>query len=444
MKPLSKIIFIQLFLLLSSLHSMGQDTLKVQDAISIALQNNFNIQIVRNDVQVAKNNNTILNAGFLPEVVATGSQDNSVSNTQQRFFDGRNRDVTGARTNSLNGSIMLDWTIFQGFNMFIAKSTYEELQEIEELESRMVIENTVASVIITYYDVVSTQLRTLVSREAVDLSNERRELVKYKLDLGSASQIDLYQAMVDLNADSSALLQQEGRLRSLKADLNILLGRDAATPFEVKDSLVLDPNLNYQELLQKVQNQNSEVFLARRNLSLADLNTRFWKSQYYPSVGLYGGYNYVKSESEVGLLQSNLNEGPVYGVRARFNIFSGFYTRRNVTNAKIRYRSSELELKQTNLQVQNELYKVYTNYQTNLLLLHLEQKNMSTARENFKIASEKFRLGTIDNIELRVAQQNLISAENRFVEARFQAKTSETELLRLSGEIWGSTVNPRP
>lgn len=437
MKALINSILIFTFVFFTPLISFSQDTLTVEDAIKTALENNFSIQIVRNDVLIAKNNNNIANAGFLPQLSASGSQDNSISNTQQKFFDGRERNISGANTHSLNGNVMLDWTIFQGFNMFIAKNTLEEFQAIEELQSRMAVENTVASVIITYYDIVSSEVKRNVFRQAVNLSKERKELAQYKLQIGSASQLDVFQASVDLNADSSALLQQEGRIISLKADLNILLGRAASTAFEVKDSLSLNPSLNYQELLQKVQSQNSQLFIARRNLTLADLNTKYWKSQYYPSVSLYGGYNYLRSQSEVGLLQSNLNQGPVYGVTARINIFNGFNNRRNLSNAKIQQRSTELELKQTQLQTENEFYKVYTTYQTNLVLLNLEEKNVLTARQNFEIASEKFRLGSIDNIELRIAQQNMIDAENRFVEARFQAKTAETELLRLAGEIWG-------
>lgn len=426
-----------LFIILHSFASYGQDTLTLEQAIKTALENNFSIQIVRNDVQIAKNNNTIANAGFLPDITATGSQDNSISTTRQNFFDGRQRNASGANSSSLNGSVMLNWTIFQGFNMFIAKNTLQELQEIEELESRMVIENTIASVIITYHDVVSSQMRRDVLRESVSISKERKELAVYKLQIGSVSQIDVYEAMVDLNTDSSALLQQNGILQGLKADLNILMGRDASTSYEVKDSLFIRTDLNYQEILQKVQTQNSQLFLARKNLTLAELNTRYWKSQYFPSISLYGGYNYVKSESEVGLLQSNLNHGPAYGVRASFNIFNGFYTRRNSANAKIQRRSTELELKQTQLQTENELYKAYIHYQNNLALLGLEDSNQITARKNFNIASEKFRLGTINNIELRFAQQNLINSENRYVEARFQAKAAEIELMRLSGEIWG-------
>lgn len=415
--------------------AFAQDTLTVDEAISTALQNNFSIQIVRKEVQIADNNNSYLNAGFAPSVIATGSQDNSISNTQQSFFDGRQRDVNGARANSLNGSVMMDWTIFQGANMFIAKNSLEELQTMEELEARMTIENTVASVIMVYYDIVSSQSKIGVISDALNFSRERMNLAEYKLQLGSASQIDIYQAAVDLNADSSAFLLQEGIVKRLKADLNILLGRDATTPFLVNESMVLLPDLQFEEILQKVQGQNASLFIARSNLTLAKLNTQYWKSQYFPRVSLYGGYNYVKSQSEVGLLQSNLNQGPVYGIRASFNIFNGMSNRRNLNNAKIQYQSSELQLKQAELQLKNDLYKIYTDYTTNLVLLNLEESNLGTARENLRIASEKYRLGIIDNIELRITQQNLMNAENRFVDARFRAKVAETELKRLSGEI---------
>ncbi|HEY8401184.1 MAG TPA: TolC family protein [Cytophagaceae bacterium] len=430
-------IFPSLFFILLSLASYSQDTLSVEDAVRVALENNYTIQLVKNDVAIAENNNNIYNAGFLPSVIASGSQDNSINSVRQRQISGLERSVDNGVGRSINGSVMMDWTIFQGFNMFIAKNTLEQLQGVEEMQARITIENAVSSVIVAYFEIVAGQMRRRVLLDAVSLSKERKDLAEFKLKLGSASQIDLYQATVDLNADSSALLQQEAVLKALKADLNLLLGRDPATAFEVVEVLPLNTDINFASTLEKVKNQNSQIFLARRNLTLAELNTQYWKNQYFPSISLYGGYNYVRSENPSSIFVFNKTYGPVYGVRASFNIFNGFANKRNLANARIMQKSGELQLKQAQLEVENDFYKVYTSYETSHQLLKLEEANVKVARENFNIASEKFKLGAIDNIELRVTQQKLIDAENRFVNAQYQAKIAETEIYRLSGVLWG-------
>lgn len=413
----------------------AQDTLQLDEALNLGLENNFGIKLVRNNVQIARNNNTYGNAGFYPEIAATGAYDNSLSNTEQRFFDGRVRSAENAKTSSLNGGLLLNWTIFQGFNLFVAKNTLEELQQLEELEARMEVERVVASVIVTYYNIVQQTQRVAVLEDAVSLSSERRNLARYRYELGSASQLDVYQAGVDFNADTAALVREKNLLVSLKTDLNSLLARDASTQFSVSDSIMVETSIKYDDLLEKVKSQNAQLFLARTNLSLAALNSRFWSSQYYPAVSLYSGYNYINSTSEVGLLQSNLNYGPSYGVRATFNILNGFSTRRNVQNARILQESAQLGLQQTELQVQNEVYKFYADYEAALRLLDLERENVVLADSNLVIAVEKYRLGAIYNVELREIQLKQIDARVRYLRALFEAKLAETELLRYAGTL---------
>jgi len=78
---------------------------------------------------------------------------------------------------------------------------------------------------------------------------------------------------------------------------------------------------------------------------------------------------------------------------------------------------------------------VYQSYLNALRLIELEQQSLDIAEQSQEIALERFRLGTIDSIELREAQQTLINAENRLIIAQVEAKNAETELLRLSGQL---------
>ena len=72
--------FIVSLLLLIAIPVQGQDTLSVSDAVQIALENNFSIRIAKNNAEIANNNNTIGNAGFLPNVNANGSFTRRVQN----------------------------------------------------------------------------------------------------------------------------------------------------------------------------------------------------------------------------------------------------------------------------------------------------------------------------------------------------------------------------
>src|SRR5690606_8455699 len=62
--------------------------LTLEEAIAIGLQNNYDIIISKNDVRIASNNNSIIMAGFLPTASLNATQNNSINNTRQEFFNG--------------------------------------------------------------------------------------------------------------------------------------------------------------------------------------------------------------------------------------------------------------------------------------------------------------------------------------------------------------------
>jgi outer membrane protein TolC len=74
-------------------------------------------------------------------------------------------------------------------------------------------------------------------------------------------------------------------------------------------------------------------------------------------------------------------------------------------------------------------------YQNLLVALKLEEENVLLARENFNIALTKYRLGASTQLDLITAVQSLESSLNRLVQAKFNAKISEINLLQLSGNL---------
>lgn len=424
-----------LFLIFQSSSSFSQDTLTLQQAVAMALENNYSIRLAKQDVRIAETNNSIANAGFLPTLDATGAHDNSITNTFQQRIDGGVRELSGARSNSLSGSILMNWTVFEGLNMFIAKSSLEKLQTVEEIEARLAIENTVSSVVITYYDIVSETMKMKALLDAVSLSRERRQLAEFRMEIGSSSQSDVYQALVDYNADTASLIQQYNVLRTLKSSLNTLLARSPETDFSVTDTISDVKKLNYEELKEKVSGNNTQLYLARQNVELAHLNNRYWKTQYFPSISLYGGYSYLNSQSEAGIFLVNKNQGPIYGITGTYNLFNGFNNRRNRANARIQLESGKIQEEQTALNINNDLYQYWLDYQANIDLAELESSNLETAKFNLDLAVQMFRLGSISNIELRDIQIKYINAQTRQAQALFTVKAAETELLRLAGEL---------
>ncbi len=434
MKHTGLVILFLPFLLIPAV-TCGTDTLQVNDAIALALENNFSISLAEDDYRIAGINNSMGNAGMLPRVDVTAARSRSVNNQRQEYFDGRLREGKNAASDTKTAGVQLSWTVFDGLGMFIRREKLNELEKLSAIQLRSVIENTVSRIIGTYYEIVSQTKLSVVFHDALRISAERKSMAGTKYKLGGGSELALLQATVDMNADSANLIRQNALIENLKAELNGLLCRNLDTPFEVSDHIPVNRTMDYQELVSKANLENPGLQEARNAITLAMLAIKELKSNQIPTINFTSGYNYNQSQSEVGLLISNRNYGYSLGLSLSYNIFNGFTNKQKISTAKISEEASQTEYRNVEQEILTNLKKVFNDYRTNLWLVGFETENLGFAEHNFAIAKEKYRLGSLNDIEFRETQYKLITAENRLLSAFFSCKLAETELLRLTGQL---------
>jgi outer membrane protein TolC len=413
----------------------AQEVLTLSDAIRIGLENNYSIVIQKNNAEIAANNNTAGNAGFLPEIDLSATQNNTVMDTRQETFATGVKEIDGATNRTFNAGVQLTWTLFDGFSMFVSKNMLEILEEMGETDARIAIENTVSEIILNYYGIVQQQKLVLVLKDAAELSMERKKIMEAKMGLGAGSRLQLLQSTVDLNVDSINLIRETATMQQTMADLNRLLARNPEISFIPVDSISLGNELFYEGLLAKTREQNNDLMIARRAVDLNSLAVKDFQSQRYPTLNLNAGYNYNYLQSETGYLSSNRSLGPSFGLSLTYPLFDGFNINREIKNAKVELNTMENYLKDTDLGLHTDLYKIYNDYITNLKIIEIEMINQGVAKENVDVAFEKYRLGSINDIELRETQKKYIDAQYQLLLSQFQAKRAEVELLRISGEL---------
>ncbi len=414
----------------------GQEILTLQDAIRLGLENNYSIIISKNDAEIAANNNTIGNAGFLPGVNLTATQNNTITNTVQETFSTGKREISGANNRSLNAGVQLTWTLFDGFSMFASKNMLEIFEEMGETEARIEIENTISDIILNYYGIIQQERLIRVLEDAAALSMERKKIMEAKISLGAGSELQLLQSTVDLNTDSINLISEISAKQKTIADLNRLLARNPEIVFIPSDTISLDDRLFYENLLQKTREQNNALLIARNNVSLTTYALKNTRSQRYPILNLNAAYSYNQLNSETGYLKYNQSNGPSFGLSLSYPLFDGFNVNREIKNAKVELNTMETYLTETDLGLHTDLYKIYNDYITNLKIIDIETVNQEVARENVEVAFEKYRLGSINDIELRETQKKYIDAQYQLLLSQFRAKQAEVELLRISGELY--------
>ncbi len=422
---------------------LAQEVLTLERAIRSGLENNFGIRIAENDEEVAMNNNRAGNAGMLPTLdVEAGKSyqkqniDLDIQGSEGTFNISRD----WAKSDRFGASAQLNWTIFDGLGMFMSKGRLQALEQWGELNTQQIVQNTVAEIQIAYYQIILEEERLKVLDENLEISQRRMDFARNRYEVGKGSKLDYLSAQVDFNSDQSLLIQQRERIQNAKVDLNVILARDVNTDFTIGEGIKVDEDLQYDELAEQLDRSNPEILKALQDHNVAYYEFRERQANRYPSISLDVSYNYSTQDNEAGQLRSSTFDGVGYGVTARWNIFNGFNTNRQVQNARIEHRSTLLVLEETKLLLAGDLRKIYNNYLNNLQLEELEEESLIVAKENEEIAIERFRLGASNSLELREAQRNLVSANSRLLNAKFSTKLAEIELLRLTGNL----VKSRP
>ena len=426
---------ILLLILVVKFTSSLAQVLTAEEAIKLALQNNFDIQLARNSADVAANNNSLGNAGMLPQVNANGALGGSNTALNQTLADGRNTERNGVVTNTANAGVQLSWTLFDGMGMFINRTRLNQLNAAGEQAYRIQVEQTLQEVLTAYYNLVRQQYVVKVNEQNLKLSDERVRLAGNRYEVGTGSKLDYLQSKVDRNNDKTLLIQLQQALETSKIQLNQLLAREVRTTFKVADSLEVDSTLSYDNLFKDVQSKNSVLKLTDLQRSVALQDLRLVRAQQMPSLNFNSGYTYNRSKTTAGFLLLNQNNGLNFGLNASVPLFAGFNMKRQYQNAKLNLRSAELLNQKQQLEVQAQLNTVYVQYSRNKELLALQRENVVTAKLAMEVAMDKFRIGTANLLEVKNAQQNLLNAENRMIEVILQIKQSEVQLLRLSGNL---------
>ncbi len=423
------------FGLISCWQLSAQELLTAQEAIEIALENNYEIRIASNDLKIDSQNVSLANAGMLPRIDATVADNHSIQDISQTRSDGTRNSVAGGRNQNLTYGANLGWTIFDGFRMFARYDQLKALEKLGDTELKLTILNKTAEVLTTYYDLVQQKQQLMALDSTIAISNQRVDLSNNRYTIGKAAKLEVLNAQVDLNTDQVSLLKQQELYANTKIKLNEIMARDVRTDFTVVDAVAVDTGLLLPDLAALAEKQNPELLAQLINKRIAELNLKQVRANRYPTVGVSTGYNWSESKSSLGFTSESYAKGLNYGFSASINIFNGFLQKRNERIAKLQIENSDVTIERQKQALDSQLTSAYQTYLTNIQLIDIERKNAEIARQNLDITLDKYRIGTINTLEYRTAQLNYLNAKTRYSIAQFEAKLSEITLKALAGNL---------
>lgn len=417
---------------------MAQE-LGLEEAVALALKNNYDIQLAQNTMDQAENNQSILNSGFLPTATASGNANYSNTNTSFTTQQGQENTINGAEIQSVGASVGLNYVIYNGGSR---KYSFERLKKQYELsgsQQQQQIETTLIDVYSQYFTIARTQERLVTLKEAYSISKNRLERTKVQKEYGQKTKLDVLNARVDANADSINLINVRVELANGKRNLNFLLGRDVNTAFKVGNSVVLDETMNKEKLKAAMDSNNVQLKQIQINRQLAAYDLRVNKAGWLPNVSANASYGLdYRDNGQVGFFQNQQSAGLNAGVNFSWNLFDGGGTKTRVQNAEIALKSQKLNEERLKLSLNNQLEVFWAEYITQKSIMANEELNIEVSQQNFLKTKERFNLGQMTSLDFRQAQLNLVNTKLNLLNAKYSAKLAELRLKQFAGLLINS------
>jgi outer membrane protein len=421
-----------LLLLTSVLHA--RERLTLQQAIAKTLQNNFDIRIAGVALDQSERNNTLGNAGFLPNVSAgiTGSQ--SRLNVQSDLANGSQQNNPNAVNTNINPALQVSWTVFDGGRMFLVKKQLNEIEAISDLQLRIQMQTMVSRTIQMYAQVVLRQKQLIAIDTALHLAKTRMQITDLKVRTGSGARVDYLQALVDYNARQADSLAYIGTFAQACDSISVLMGENEGKLYLVDDSLQFNIALK-PEGIEKLADINLSLSAWHRNAQLSHLNEDIARTYFLPTINLNSGYVYNRSTSATGFALFSQNYGANGSVNLSVPLFMGGNLRRQAKVASLQAMRDELMFEKQNTVIGRQYRTTWRNYSLAVAALHLARENIKYARENMDVQLARFRIGMGTTLESREAENSFVLAIIRLYTAEYDVKVNETQLLELENKL---------
>ncbi|MFN0213501.1 MAG: TolC family protein [Saprospiraceae bacterium] len=433
---MKKSIFL-LFLIQSASYAQNpaMPILSPDDAVRIALEVNYDIRISQADADIARLNNTRGNAGMLPTVNLVVNENFTLSAFQQKLANGTEFKEAGAPFNNANAGVQLSWTLFDGRRMQTTKKRLEELESLGQNNLQQIVQQTAATVLQGYYDIVRGRMQERALAEVIALNEERLRIAEARLAAGFAAQTDALQARIDLNQRRSDLLLQQTATANAKRGLNRLLVRAPETAFNVDESLATTYAPERDDLIKKIFTNNPGLISLQKSMDIAALVVDENRALSRPRIVGNSQLNAVRSDNGAGFTVNNTQAGLTIGAALVVPLYAGGNFKRQVETSRLAAQQSALRFDNQRLFLESELDNQLAIYQSQQQILNLEEENVRIARENLNVSTERFRVGTTSGLEPQIAQNSLEQALSRRDLVLYNLKAAEINLRLLAGEL---------
>lgn len=438
-----KTIILITVLLSLSIQAQELKSLTLKDAIVYALENKADAKKARLQVEKGEYEIQEVRSRALPQISGNGSL-NYNPILQTTVIDGAGfgapgttiQAAFGQKWNSTAGislnQALYDQAVFVGLKA--AKSTREFYQINAQLTEEQVIERVANA----YYQVYVTRQNLTVLDNNLKNTSKVKDIIQGQYDNGLAKKIDLDRTLVRIS-NINTLRQQTLNAVTLQENaLKFFMGLPVDTRISIPETeFEITPNALS---LTPDTTTRTEYLLLKKNEQLLEYQKKSIEANYYPSLSLTGGYNFIGQGPEMPWFKKP-SDGVYWsdfasvGINLRVPIFSGFGTRSRVSLATNKLESIKVDLEETKLALDLQYSNARTQIESSIVSINNQKENAKLAQEVLTNTNNNYIQGLASLTDLLEAESELVVAQNNYTTALLDYKLAEIQLIKSKGEL---------
>ncbi len=409
----------------------SQEQFSLQRIIEIALKNNFDIKIAKNNLESSKIQNTYGYAGGLPTITGDAGGNITSNNINQDLSNGTSYSETNATTSSIDGGINASMVLFNGFKVFATKERLNCLQAQSEILLNQQIQNTIADIMLKYYDIIRQESYLKIIQNTLDVSNKKLNIINERDKVGMAKPADILQIQMDVNIAEQNLKLQQLIIDQAKMDLLLLMGEKKSKPFIINDSIVVDNTLQLDSINKYIDN-NPQYLLTEKQIKIYEQIVKEISAKRYPSLKVNAGYNYMLTDYSYGSIQLSQVYGPTAGIKLQIPLYNGNIYRIQKKTAEFDLANANLEKESLINSLNANVFKTYLSYSIAIQQIESQKTNYELAKKLADVVLQNFQLNQATILDLKAAQTTFENAAYLLVNMQYSAKVAEIELKQLT------------
>jgi len=404
----------------------SEEIFDLEKCIEIGLKQNPDYRVSAFQRDKSKNSYYNSFSPFIPSLRANFNASEHTTGpssvTRIDLTTGRPIQSTKETSNYFSGGYSSGMTLFdvgQFFSIRASKAYYNSLK-FNHQQNKL---DLILSIKSKYYNTLANQKYLEISRESIDRAQKELDKINQKYDLGLVSQIDVIKQKGLLGQSIlDSITYKKQYLQSL-AELNEILGRSPDDQIELKDELDSSYiQLNYESLVQYGLENHPVLKNYQETTKLRKYQLLQNYSSYLPTVSL--GFNHSWNNEKFDRISNFFDEDYSQRISLSFswNLFDGFSREFSVKNSKIDYQIAKENIKKIELSFVKEIKIAYLSAIEAMEKIKVNQINLESAREDFRLAQEKYNLGAGSYLDLLDSQVSLKDNQIQLIYSLYQYK----------------------